>query len=65
MPEIEIIDCAELAKRWRLPESWVRGKVKPSRTPTAQQIPHVQLGRYVRFDWASPELAEWIAKQRC
>jgi hypothetical protein len=60
----EIIDAPELAKRWRVPESWVRSKVKPSRTPTAQQIPHVQFGRYVRFEWNSPALEAWLARHR-
>jgi hypothetical protein len=58
---IEIIDSAQLAKRWQVPESWIRSRVR-ARTPKAQQIPHAQLGHYVRFRWGSPELEEWFEK---
>jgi hypothetical protein len=61
--EIEVIDAPELAKRWRVPESWVRSQVR-SRTPTAEQIPHLQLGRYVRFEFGSPALDAWLAAHR-
>jgi len=60
----EIIDAVELAKRWCVPESWIRSKVKPSRTATAEQIPHVQFGRYVRFEYGSPALEAWLARHR-
>jgi hypothetical protein len=61
---IEVIDSGELAKRWALPESWIRSKVKASRTATAKQIPHLQLGKYVRFEWGSEALENWLALQR-
>jgi hypothetical protein len=54
----EIIDAAELAKRWGLPESWVRSK---TRTRAIDRIPCLRFGRYVRFAWGSPELAKWLA----
>jgi hypothetical protein len=60
---MEIIDAPELAKRWRVPESWVRSKVR-SRTATAEQIPHVQFGRYCRFEWDSLALEAWLARHR-
>jgi hypothetical protein len=59
----EILDSGELAKRWHVPESWIRSKVRP-RTPTARQIPHVRFGRYIRFEWGSPELEEWLSRHR-
>jgi hypothetical protein len=49
-----LIDSRELAKRWCVPESWIRER---TRARTTDPIPHVRLGRYVRFDWLSPELA--------
>jgi hypothetical protein len=58
---IEIIDSKELASRWRLPESWVRDRV---RTRSDDPLPHVKVGRYVRFEWGSPELVEWWARHR-
>ena len=60
---MEIIDAPELAKRWKVPESWVRSKVR-SRTATSEQIPHLQLGRYVRFEWGSMELETWLSQHR-
>jgi len=59
----EIIDSVELARRWNVPESWVRSKVR-SRTATAEQIPHLQLGRYVRFEFGSPALEAWLQRHR-
>jgi hypothetical protein len=61
MTETEIIDCTQLAERWRVPESWIRSHVR-NRTPREQQIPHLQFGRYVRFRWGSPELEAWLSK---
>ena len=59
----EIIDSAELATRWRVPESWIRNHTR-SRTPREDRIPCLRLGRYVRFEWGSPQLAEWLARKR-
>jgi len=59
----EIIDSPELAKRWKVPESWVRSYTR-ERTPHDQRIPHLQFGRYVRFEWGSPQLEGWLAKHR-
>jgi len=58
---IEIIDSAELAKRLQLPESWVRDRV---RVRSDDPLPHVKFGRYVRFEWGSPELVERWARHR-
>jgi hypothetical protein len=60
-PPIDIIDSKELARRWRLPESWVRDRV---RVRSDDPLPHVKVGRYVRFEWGSPELVEWWARHR-
>jgi hypothetical protein len=60
---MEIIDAPELAKRWHVPESWIRSQVR-SRTASAEQIPHVQFGRYCRFEWNSPALEAWLARHR-
>jgi len=57
----EIIDCAELAKRLSLPESWVRNQ---TRSRAKNPIPHLKFGRYVRFQWGSPELVEWLERQK-
>jgi hypothetical protein len=60
---VELLDSAELAKRWKVPESWIRNHTR-ARTPKDERIPCIRLGRYVRFEWGSPRLAEWLAKQR-
>jgi len=57
----ELIDSPELAKRWSVPESWVRDCV---RTRSADPIPCVRLGRYVRFQWNAPELTEWFERRK-
>jgi hypothetical protein len=55
----EVIDSAELARRWVLPVSWVRGHVHGCVT---DPIPHIRFGRYVRFRWGSPEREGWLAE---
>ncbi len=57
----EVIDSAELAKRWNLPESWIR---EHTRGRATDPIPCVRVGRYVRFEWGSPKLLAWWAKRR-
>jgi hypothetical protein len=56
----EYLDCKELARRWNLPESWVREQV---RSRTDDPIPHVRFGKYVRFRWGSPEIEEWAIRR--
>jgi hypothetical protein len=59
----ELIDSEELAARWRVPESWIRNRTR-ARTPREERIPCLRLGRYVRFEWGSVPLSEWLAKKR-
>jgi len=59
----QLIDSAQLAARWQVPESWVRNHTR-SRTAKEDRIPCIRLGRYVRFRWGSPELEMWLAKRR-
>jgi hypothetical protein len=56
----EFIECTELASRWNLPESWVR---EQTRGRSADPIPHVRFGKYVRLRWGSPELENWAARR--
>jgi len=55
----EIIDSAELARRWNLPVTWIR---EYTRSRTSDPIPHLRLGHYVRFQWDSPELNQWLER---
>lgn len=59
---IELLDAKELARRWSLPESWVR---EQTRSRAADPIPCVRFGKYVRFRWGSPELEQWLKKRIC
>ena len=56
----EFINCGELARRWDVPVSWIRDQV---RRRAEDPLPHVNLGRYVRFLWGSPELQAWIERR--
>ena len=60
---VELIEAADLAARWRVPVSWVRNRTR-ARTPREERIPCFRLGRYVRFEWGSPELQKWLEKKR-
>ncbi len=57
----EIIDSAELACRWNVPETWIR---EYTRSRTKEPIPHLRLGHYVRFQWDSPELNQWLERHK-
>jgi hypothetical protein len=60
-PFFEVLTAEELAGRWRVPESWIR---EQTRSRCADPIPHVRLGRYVRFSWGSPDLNHWWARRQ-
>lgn len=59
--QVEVIDSSELAKRLNVPETWVRSRTNSKRTN--DPIPHLRLGRYVRFPWGSAELRKWLDRQ--
>lgn len=52
----QLIDASAAAELLSVPVSWVRAEAR------ADRIPHVRLGRYVRFDPA--ELFEWAHNGR-
>jgi len=56
----EFVDSKGLASRWNLPESWIRDQV---RARSADPLPHVRFGKYVRFRWGSPELDAWASRR--
>jgi hypothetical protein len=57
----DVIDADELASRWRIPKTWI---LEQTRTRATDPIPCVRLGRYVRFEWESPELLRWWERRR-
>jgi hypothetical protein len=56
----ELLNAEQLSARLNLPESWVR---EMTRSRTSDPIPHLRFGRYVRFKWGAPELADWIGRR--
>ena len=58
---IEIIDSEELAKRWGVLESWIPDQV---RRRALDPIPHLRFGKYIRFEYGSEPLSEWLARRR-
>jgi hypothetical protein len=57
---VEVIDSAALAKRWAVNESWIRHQVRPG---INDPIPHLKLGKYIRFRWGGRELNEWLSRR--
>jgi hypothetical protein len=57
----EVIDAVELASRWQIPKTWI---LEQTRSRALEPIPCVRLGKYVRFEWESPELLRWWEKRR-
>ena len=43
----ELITVQELAKRLNVPVSWIYRRTRLGQ----EAIPHVKMGKYVRFDW--------------
>lgn len=60
LTEYEFIDSRELARRLTVPTSWIRDQV---RARSEDPLPHVNLGKYVRFLWGSPALELWIRRR--
>jgi hypothetical protein len=58
--QYEFIDSRELARRLTVPASWIRDQV---RARSEDPLPHVNLGKYVRFLWDSPALELWIRRR--
>ena len=58
--DYEFIDSRELARRLTVPPSWIRDQV---RARSEDPLPHVNLGKYVRFLWGSSALELWIRRR--
>ena len=50
-----------LADLWDVPVSWLK---EYSRSRCSDPIPCYRLGRYVRVDPQSPDLAAWLARRK-
>jgi hypothetical protein len=58
----ELLTPVELADRLKVPATWVRERTR-SRDLQGDVIPHLRLGRYIRFQWGSPELEAWLRRR--
>lgn len=54
-----LLEAKEVAELLSVPETWVR---EQTRRPDGEAIPHLRLGRYVRFDQAA--VLGWLETQR-
>jgi len=59
--DYEPIDGPELARRWKVPATWIRHQTQRG---VKDPLPSVQLGRYRRFEWNSPPLLAWWNRRR-
>ncbi len=50
-------DVIELAECLRVKESWVYDRTKKN---GPEKIPHIKLGKYIRFNPASEEFQRWL-----
>lgn len=51
-----LLDAKDAAELLSVPESWIRAEAR------ADRVPHVRLGRYVRFERAA--LEQWLDGRR-
>lgn len=58
----ELLTAEGLAQRLCVPPSWIREQTR-SRSLDGDPLPHLRLGRYVRFQWGSPELEAWLRRR--
>ena len=55
----ELMTVSEIAAVLKVPVSWVYER---TRRPGIEQLPHVKLGKYLRF--SIPEVRTWLQQQR-
>ncbi len=60
----ELLTAEELAQKLRVPVSWIREQTR-LRSLQGDPLPHLRLGRYVRFQWGSSELEGWLRRRLC
>jgi hypothetical protein len=56
-----IIDTEALAEEFKVNPAWIRNHTQPGHS---DPIPHLKLGRYVRYEWGHPDLVKWLERQR-
>jgi len=61
--QFELLTPDEFAERLKVPASWVRERTRSRDLQGDDVIPHLRLGRYIRFAWGSPELEAWLRRR--
>ncbi len=46
----ELLTVAEVASLLKVSKSWVYERTRSRATPRSERLPHLKLGKYVRFD---------------
>jgi hypothetical protein len=59
----ELLTPVEFAERLRVPVTWVRERTRSRELYGDDVIPHIRLGRYIRYKWGSPELEAWLNRR--
>jgi hypothetical protein len=61
LQDYEMLTSKQFAVKLGLPESWVRNQC---RSNCPDPIPHVKVGKYIRFEWPSKDLYLWWKRHR-
>jgi hypothetical protein len=56
----EVLTTDELAAKWKVHPSWIR---EQTRCRAVDPLPHIRLGRYIRFQ-LNAELAAWWKRRQ-
>jgi hypothetical protein len=59
----DLLTPPELAERLKVPTTWIRERTRSRELHGDDVIPHLRLGRYIRYQWGSPELEAWIRRR--
>lgn len=54
----DILTVAELAKRLKVPASWVYEKSRARGQFSGEPLPVLRCGKYLRFSW--PDVVQWL-----
>lgn len=57
----ELLTAQQLAQRLNIPPSWV---AQQTRERATDKIPHIRFGRWIRYEWLSPDLAAWLSRRK-
>lgn len=58
----DLLTPDELAARLKVKKSWVLDQTRNRAKVRGNVLPHIHLGKYLRFSW--PDVAAWLEKQK-